>query len=83
MERVHQAQYQVPDDNMDEDLAQVPEDYSQSNKTKKFCQMKVMELSADLNWEDTEDALCEASLNHIHRFLNWYLKLEYSPNGRR
>ncbi|KAJ5504597.1 hypothetical protein N7463_007471 [Penicillium fimorum] len=94
VERVHQARYQVPDDDTDEDLAQVPEDYGRSNKTKKlklrlkerwawFCQMKAMELSTDPKWEDAEDALREASPNEMHRFLNWCLKLEYSPNGRR
>lgn len=94
MERVHQARYQVPDDDTDEDLAQVPEDYGRSNKRKKlelrlkerwawFCQMKAMEPSADLKWEDAEDALREASPNEMHRFLNWCLKLEYSPDGRR
>lgn len=31
-----QARYQVPDDDTDEDLAQVPEDYGRSNKTKKL-----------------------------------------------
>lgn len=36
VERVHQARYQVPDDDTDEDLAQVPEDYGRSNKTKKL-----------------------------------------------
>lgn len=36
MERVHQARYQVPDDDTDEDLDQVPEDYGRSNKTKKL-----------------------------------------------
>jgi hypothetical protein len=36
MERAHQARYQVPDDDTDEDLAQVPEDYGRSNKTKRL-----------------------------------------------
>jgi hypothetical protein len=36
VERVRQARYQVPDDDTDEDLAQVPEDYGRSNKTKKL-----------------------------------------------
>lgn len=36
VERVHQARYQVPDDDTDEDLAQVPEDYGRSNNTKKL-----------------------------------------------
>jgi len=34
VERVHQARYQVPDDDTDEDLAKVPEDYGRSNQTK-------------------------------------------------
>ncbi|CAI7650731.1 unnamed protein product [Penicillium pancosmium] len=94
MERAHQARYQVPDDDTDEDLAQVPEDYGRSNKTKRlklrlkerwawFCQMKAMEPSTGLKWGDAEDALREASPNEMHRFLNWCLKLEYSPDGRR
>ncbi|KAJ5749419.1 hypothetical protein N7533_006447 [Penicillium manginii] len=94
MERAHQARYQVPDDDTDEDLAQVPEDYGRSNKTKRlklrlkerwawFCQMKAMEPSTGLKWGDAEDALREASPNDMHRFLNWCLKLEYSPDGRR
>ncbi|KAH8431665.1 DUF3435 domain-containing protein [Aspergillus melleus] len=94
VERVHQALYQLPDDDTDEDLAQVPEDYGRSNNTKKlrlrlkerwawFCQIKAKERCADLKWEDAEDALREASPNDMHRFLNWCLKLEYSPDGRR
>ncbi|KAI1829031.1 hypothetical protein DTO027I6_10258 [Penicillium roqueforti] len=94
VERVHQARYQVPDDDTDEDLAQVPEDYGRSNKTKKlklrlkerwawYCEMKAMEPSTIHKWGVAEDALREASPNDMHRFLNWCLKLEYSPDGRR
>ncbi|KAI2825390.1 hypothetical protein CBS147321_1038 [Aspergillus niger] len=94
VERIHRARYQVPDDDTDEDLAQVPEDYGRSNDTKKlkhrlkerwawFCQVKAREPSADLKWGNAEDALREASPNDMHRFLNWCLKLEYSPDGRR
>lgn len=49
----------------------------------RFCQMKAMEPSTGLKWGDAEDALREASPNDMHRFLNWCLKLEYSPDGRR
>ncbi|KAJ5664296.1 hypothetical protein N7507_005027 [Penicillium longicatenatum] len=45
--------------------------------------MKVIEPSTDLKWGDAEDALRKASLNHMYRFLNWCLKLKYSPDGRR
>ncbi|KAJ6096881.1 hypothetical protein N7486_007627 [Penicillium sp. IBT 16267x] len=87
VERVHQARYQVPDDDTDEDLAQVPEDYGRSNKTKKlklrlkerwawYCQMKAMEPSTNHKWGVAEDALREASPNDMHRFLN-------CPDGRR
>ncbi|PYH87955.1 hypothetical protein BO71DRAFT_436221 [Aspergillus ellipticus CBS 707.79] len=36
VERIYRARYQVPDDDTDEDLAQVPEDYGRSNDTKKL-----------------------------------------------
>ena len=36
VERVRPARYQVPDDDTDEDLAQIPEDYGRSNQTKKL-----------------------------------------------
>ncbi|PLB47853.1 hypothetical protein P170DRAFT_437579 [Aspergillus steynii IBT 23096] len=36
VERVHHALYQLPDNNTDKDLAQVPEDYGRSNNTKKL-----------------------------------------------
>jgi hypothetical protein len=49
----------------------------------RFCQIKAIESSTDPKWEDAEDALREASPNKMHRFLNWCLKLEYSPDGRR
>jgi len=49
----------------------------------RYCQIKAIEPSADLKWRDAEDALREASPNDMHRFLNWCLKLEYSPDGRR
>jgi hypothetical protein len=45
--------------------------------------MKVMEPSTYPKWGDIEDTLREASLNDIYRFLNWCLKLEYSPDSRR
>ncbi|KAJ6036024.1 hypothetical protein N7540_000303 [Penicillium herquei] len=94
VERVRPARYQVPDDDTDEDLANVPEDYGRSNQTKKlklrlkerwawYCEMKATAPSSDPKWEDAEDALREASPNDMHRFLNWCLKLEYSPDGRR
>ncbi|KAJ6138772.1 C2H2 finger domain protein [Penicillium samsonianum] len=84
----------LPDNDTDKDLAQVPEDYSRSNKTKKlklrlkerwawYYQMKAIEPSTNHKWGVIEDTLREASLNDIYRFLNWCLKLEYSPDGRR
>lgn len=42
-----------------------------------------MEPSTNHKWAVAEDALREASPNDMHRFLNWCLKLEYSPDGRR
>lgn len=42
-----------------------------------------MEPSTNHKWGVAEDALREASPNDMHRFLNWCLKLEYSPDGRR
>ncbi|KAJ6163934.1 hypothetical protein N7470_002606 [Penicillium chermesinum] len=94
VERAHQARYQLPDDDTDEDLAQVPDDYGRSHGTQKlklrlkqrwawFCQVKAMEPSTDRQWANAENALREASPNDMHRFLNWCLKLEYSPDGRR
>ncbi|KAJ6008513.1 hypothetical protein N7540_012489 [Penicillium herquei] len=94
VERIHQARYQVPDDDTDDDLAHVPEDYGRSENTKIlrlrltkrwawFCEMKAKKPSASLKWGNAEDALREALPNDMYRFLNWCLKLKYSPDGRR
>ncbi|KAJ5203031.1 hypothetical protein N7449_005110 [Penicillium cf. viridicatum] len=63
---------------------ELPEDYGRSNKTKKL-KLRLKERWA---WYYqikgvTEDVLYKALLNDIYRFLNWCLKLEYSPDGRR
>lgn len=50
----------------------------------RFCRAKAIEPSAELKWEDAEEALKLATPNDMHRFLNWCCKLEYNPNsGRR
>jgi hypothetical protein len=94
VELVHRGRYEDPADDTDEDLSKVPEDYGRSNNTRKlnlrlkdrwarYCRTKAIEPSADPKWEDEEDALRQASPNDMHRFLNWCLKLEYNPDGRR
>ncbi|KAH2891750.1 hypothetical protein KXV75_003550 [Aspergillus fumigatus] len=94
VELIHRGRYEDPADDTDEDLSKVPEDYGRSNNTRKlslrlkdrwarYCRTKAIEPSADPKWEDAEDALRQASPNDMHRFLNWCLKLEYNPDGRR
>ncbi|KAF7184219.1 hypothetical protein CNMCM7691_004844 [Aspergillus felis] len=89
-ELIHRGRYD-PADDTDEDLSKVPEDYGKSDKTGKnnlrlknrwawYCRIKAIEPSADPKWEDTEDALRQASPNDMHRFLNWCLKLEYNKD---
>ncbi|KAL4766861.1 hypothetical protein BDW60DRAFT_212539 [Aspergillus nidulans var. acristatus] len=91
----HRAHYEVPADDTDEELSKIPEDYGKAGGTKKlnlrlkerwiwFCRAKAIEPSAELKWEDAEEALKLATPNDMHRFLNWCCKLEYNPNsGRR
>ncbi|KAF4263839.1 hypothetical protein CNMCM8812_003855 [Aspergillus fumigatus] len=94
VELIHRGRYEDPADDTDEDLSKVPEDYGRSNNTRKlslrlkdrwarYCRTKAIEPSADPKWEDAEDALRQAFPNDMHRFLNWCLKLEYNPDGRR
>ncbi|OXN26563.1 hypothetical protein CDV57_08400 [Aspergillus fumigatus] len=91
VELIYQGCYEDPADDTDKDLSKVPEDYSRSNNTQKlslqlkdcWAQTKAIKPSADLKWEDAEDALRQASPNDMHRFLNWCLKLEYNPDGHR
>ncbi|PKX99523.1 uncharacterized protein P174DRAFT_509439 [Aspergillus novofumigatus IBT 16806] len=82
VELVHRGCYKDPADDIDEDLSKVPEDYGRSDNTWKlnlrlkdrwawYCRTKAIELSADLKWEDSEDALRQASLNDMHWFLNY------------
>ncbi|KAL4935325.1 hypothetical protein BDV06DRAFT_228932 [Aspergillus oleicola] len=95
VELQHQAHYELPADDTDEELSKIPEDYGKGEGTKKlnlrlkerwswFCQAKAIEASAELKWEDEEEALKQATPNIMHRFLNWCCKLEYNlNNGRR
>ncbi|KAJ5959165.1 uncharacterized protein N7479_006315 [Penicillium vulpinum] len=57
---------------------ELPEDYGRSNKTKKLKLRLKEQPSTNYKWGVTEDTLRKALPNNIYRFLNWYLKLEYS-----
>ncbi|OQD66239.1 hypothetical protein PENANT_c372G01737, partial [Penicillium antarcticum] len=62
-----------PDDDIDEDLADVPLDYGHSEKTK---------AGALLKWDDPEEVLREVTPNDVHRFFNYCIKLKYGDGGR-
>jgi hypothetical protein len=62
VERVRQARYQVPDDDTDEDLAQVPEDYGRSNKTKKL-KLRLKERLGLVSDQDIVETLQRVNIN--------------------
>ncbi|KAJ5651633.1 uncharacterized protein N7484_005356 [Penicillium longicatenatum] len=82
-----------PDDDTDEDIANVPLDYGRSEKTKvrgvrieqrwqKYCRVKAKSPDASLKWNDPTEALRQVTPNDVHRFLNYCLKLKYGQDGR-
>ncbi|RDK41021.1 hypothetical protein M752DRAFT_284523 [Aspergillus phoenicis ATCC 13157] len=48
-----------------------------------YCRVNAIKPSADPKWEDAEEALQQATPNDMHLFLNFCLKLQYNPDGRR
>ncbi|KUL81310.1 hypothetical protein ZTR_09549 [Talaromyces verruculosus] len=82
-----------PDDDTDEDIANVPLDYGRSGKTKitgsrieerwhKYCGVKAVEDGALPKWSDPEVALRHVTTNDVHRFLNYCMKLKRGKDGR-
>ncbi|CAG7927890.1 unnamed protein product [Penicillium olsonii] len=82
-----------PDDDTDEDIANIPLDYGRSEKTKvrgvrieqrwhKYCRVKVKPPNALSKWNDPAEALRQVTPNDVHRFLNYCLKLKYGEGGR-
>ncbi|CAG8182071.1 unnamed protein product [Penicillium nalgiovense] len=82
-----------PDDDTDEDIANVPLEYGRSEKTKvrgrriekrwdKYCRVKATQAGALLKWDDPVEALREATPNDVHRFFNYCMKLKYGEGGR-
>ncbi|OQE10077.1 hypothetical protein PENFLA_c095G09143 [Penicillium flavigenum] len=80
-----------PDDDTDEDLADIPLYYGRSDQTKdrgrriekrwhKYCGVKAVQPGALLKWDNLEEALREVTPNDMHRFFNYCMKLKY---GRR
>ncbi|EED14738.1 conserved hypothetical protein [Talaromyces stipitatus ATCC 10500] len=68
-----------PNDDTDEDIANVPLDYGRSDNTKtrrsqiktlwqKYCAVKAAEQDAPPKWSNAEQALRQATTNNIHRF---------------
>jgi hypothetical protein len=49
----------------------------------RYYRTKAIELEANPEWDDIEEALRQASPNDMHKFLNWCLKLQYNPDDRR
>lgn len=47
----------------------------------RYCQTKAIKLTTKPKWEDSEEALRQATPNNMHQFLNWYLKLQYNCSG--
>ncbi|KAH1396271.1 hypothetical protein KXV70_001089 [Aspergillus fumigatus] len=83
-----------PDDDTDEDLADVPLDYGRGLKTKqrgdriekrwhKYCRVKAAEPNSLQKWNDPSDALRQITPNDVHRFFNYCGKLQYGIDGRR
>ncbi|KAJ5751309.1 hypothetical protein N7533_008337 [Penicillium manginii] len=82
-----------PDDNTDEDIANVPLDYGRSDRTMvrrarieqrwhKYCGVKAGGSDALPKWSDAEEALRQVTSNDVHRFLNYCMKLKYGVGGR-
>ncbi|KAJ5611981.1 hypothetical protein N7510_005175 [Penicillium lagena] len=82
-----------PDDETDEDIANVPLDYGQSDQTKtrrqriehrwhKYCQVKTAKSDASPIWKDPEEALRQSTSNDIYRFFNYCMKLKRGQDGR-
>ncbi|KAJ6126308.1 hypothetical protein N7523_001920 [Penicillium sp. IBT 18751x] len=82
-----------PDDDTDEDLANIPLDYGQSERTKAlrlriqnrwqmYCQVKNEEPDALPKWESAEEAIRQVTPGDVHRFLNFCLKLKKGKDGR-
>ncbi|KAI2697980.1 hypothetical protein CBS147354_9889 [Penicillium roqueforti] len=82
-----------PDDNTDEDIANVPLNYRRSEQTKvrgrqiekrwdKYCRVKAAQAGALLKWDDPVEALREVTPNNVYRFFNYCMKLKYSEGGR-
>ncbi|KAF7587244.1 hypothetical protein BBP40_007516 [Aspergillus hancockii] len=83
-----------PDDDTEEDLADVPLDYGRGPKTKqrgerieqrwrKYCRVKAAELDTSPKWNNPSKALEEMTPNDVHRFFNYCGKLRYGVDGRR
>ncbi|CAG8247907.1 unnamed protein product, partial [Penicillium salamii] len=64
-----------PDDDIDEDITNVPLDYGRSEKTK-------VRADTPLKWDDLIEALREVTPNDVHRFFNYCMKLKYGEGGR-
>ncbi|KAJ5415003.1 hypothetical protein N7509_000101 [Penicillium cosmopolitanum] len=82
-----------PDDDTDEDIANVPLDYGRSDQTlvrrarieqrwHKYCGVKAGGSDALPKWSDAEEALRQVTSNDVHRFLNYCMKLKYGVGGR-
>ncbi|KAJ5443135.1 hypothetical protein N7445_004248 [Penicillium cf. griseofulvum] len=82
-----------PDDDTDEDIANVPLDYGRLEQTKvrgrriekrwdKYCRVKATQAGALLKWDDLVEVLREVTPNDVHRFFNYCMKLKYGEGGR-
>ncbi|CAG8901459.1 unnamed protein product [Penicillium egyptiacum] len=82
-----------PDDDTDEDIANIPLDYGRAEGTKvrgvrieqrwhKYCRVKAQSPDALLKWKDPTEAVRQVTPNDVHRFLNYCLKLKYGQDGR-
>ncbi|EED20636.1 hypothetical protein TSTA_038420 [Talaromyces stipitatus ATCC 10500] len=74
-----------PNDDTDEDLANVPLDYGRARieeRWNKYCGVKVAEHGAPPKWSDPEGALQQAMTNNIHQFFNYCMKLKRGKDSR-